>query len=179
MTIQEIAMQLWPFWLLGLMMIITVLCSEHRDLLTVKFKGVLYFLRVMILVSVYRYVIFRFIAPASTLAGAKSMVGFIPWQATFGVFWEDAVYVLPLVILARLYSDKTWYKYVKWPLLILTMISFGSGHMYQGVLASIGLCFCIPFSKKMGMKYGFGTVMACHILYDMITILTLGWIVGA
>jgi hypothetical protein len=107
------------------------------------------------------------------------LVHFIPWQTTLGVFWEDAVHALPLVLLGKMFANKTWYKIAKWPLLAAVMCSFGAGHLYQGVLAACMLSFYIPFSMKMGEKHGFGTVMLCHMMYDLITLLSIGWIVGA
>lgn len=178
MTTQEIAMHLWPCWLMGLIMLVAVFFSEHRDLLKVSFTGLGKFLKSMAIITAFRLVILKLLTPASMLGGIKAMVHLIPWQATAFVYWEDAVHVLPLVILARLYSEKSWYKWIKWPLLLAVMVSFGSGHIYQGALAAVGISFYIPFSKKMGEKYGFGTVMLCHIMYDMLTLLTLAWIVG-
>lgn len=178
MSVQEIAMHLWPCWLMGLVMIMAVLFSEHRDLLRVSLSGLGRFLKSMAIITAFRFLILKFLTSAFALDNIKEMVRMIPWQATSFVYWEDAVHVLPLVIFARMFSGKSWYKWAQWPLLVAVMVSFGSGHLYQGVLAACGISFYIPFSKKMGEKYGFGTVMLCHIMYDMTTLLTLAWIVG-
>ena len=182
MTTQEMAMHLWPCWLMGLIMVIAVLCSEHRDLLKVSFSGLGKFLKWMGTITALRFLLIKgamLLQPENPMiANIKQMVHFIPWQATFGVFWEDAVHVMPLVILARMFGEKTWYKIIQWPLLTAVMVSFGSGHLYQGALAAAGISLYILVSKKMGEKHGFGTVMLCHIMYDMITLLTLAWIVG-
>jgi hypothetical protein len=177
-SLKEIALDLWPCWMLGIMMLIATFNSNHRDLLRVDISGLLRFAKMMVMVTAFRFFIFKVIAPHDMLDNVRSMVHLIPWQATLGVFWEDAVHVLPLVILGRMFGDRKWYKYISWPLLAMVMCSFGAGHTYQGLVAAIGLSFYIPFSMKMGKKYGFGTVMLSHMMYDLITLLSLAWMVG-
>ena len=108
----------------------------------------------------------------------RQAVHFIPWQGTLGVFWEDAVHVFPLVLLARMYGEKLWFKIIRWPLLIATMIAFGAGHLYQGPIAACALSFYIILSMQQGQKNGFGTVIIAHTLYDLITLLSIAWMVG-
>ena len=178
MTIDQIFAELWPCWLLGTLMVITLFFSSHRDLLKTDLRRIGKFVLCMVAVNAIRYIMFKYVASQEMIQNIKDMVHFIPWQATLATFWEDAVHVIPLVILERLFFEKTWYKYVKMPLLLLVMIAFGSGHLYQGVLAAIGLSFYIPLSMNMGKKYGFGTVMLCHMGYDLSTLLFFGWMLG-
>lgn len=178
MSFQELAAGLFPFWCMGILMIVAVFFSEHRDLLRVSFKGLGKFLIAMGFLTVYRFVVFKFLAPPEMLENLRHAVHFLPWQGTLGVFWEDAVHVIPLVLLARTCADKLWYKIVKWPLLIMVMIAFGAGHLYQGPVAAAALSFYIILSMKQGQKNGFGTVMIAHVLYDLITLLSIAWMVG-
>ena len=179
MDLKEIAMPLWPCWMLGIIMLCTVFNSKHRDLIRVDAMGVLKFLRWMVMLTAIRFVFLKFLAPESMIEQVKFMVHFLPWQATLGVFWEDACHTLPLVLLGRIFQKSKWYSRAATPLMLGVMLSFGSGHMYQGLLASVALAFYIPFSIKLGKKYGFGTVMICHILFDLITLLSFKAIVGA
>lgn len=179
MSIKEIAEHLWPCWMIGIFMLSAVWGSKHRDVLRVDLKGILKFLILMTVLTIYRAAVFKWIAPPNMIESAREMVSFLPWQVTLGVFWEDACHSLPLVLLGKVFQKAKWYKYCSLPLLVLVMASFAVGHLYQGVLAAIAISFYIPFAMKMGKKYGFGTVMICHILYDMITLLSLKWLVGA
>lgn len=118
------------------------------------------------------------------------------------VFWEDAFYVLPLYLIYKVekgyyFNIKYWGQSVKqigsrfkipWlakkvktihfqPILLaaalVLSINFALGHMYQG-WGGVVVTFFYPFfiSFRYGKKVGFGTVMACHILYDFITFYT-------
>jgi hypothetical protein len=178
MNFQEIAQQLLPCWILGLFVIYAVRDSQYKDLLRVEFSPIVKFLKFMLIITAYRFIIFKFFTPHDMIEQIKETSNFIPIGATMGVFWEDAVHALPLVILGKMFGQKTWYKWIRWPLLIGVMLSFGSGHLYQGTFAAAALSFYIPFSMSKGDKYGFGTIMLCHMLYDALTLLSLRWMVG-
>ena len=81
------------------------------------------------------------------------------------VFWEDCFYALPIY-----YAFKYLNKWPAWIFAIILSAHFGAGHVYQGVGTAIFLSiYPIFIANKFGVKYGFGTVMVCHILYDMFT----------
>ena len=85
------------------------------------------------------------------------------------VFWEDAFFVLPIYFAMK--RCRIW---VAVPLIIVLSAIFGMGHAYQGywgIFVTSLYPFCISY--RFGKKYGFGTVMICHILYDFATIYTL------
>ena len=85
------------------------------------------------------------------------------------VFWEDAFFAMPMVYVIRKYSKWIWI-----PFVIAMSAMFGMGHGYQGMWA-IAVTAVYPYfiSYKYGTKNGFGTVMCCHIIYDVVTYFTL------
>lgn len=179
MDIREVAMQLWPCWVLGVFVIYQVWKSEHREILKVDFKALGTFLKWMLFITAVRFIGLKLVAPDGMVEDARQLVNFLPWQTTLGVFWEDAVYTMPLFLLGKIHAGKKWYERLKIPLLIVAMISFGAGHVYQGGIAAIALSLYLPWSMGMAKRYGYGTVMAGHVLYDMITLLSLKVMLGA
>jgi hypothetical protein len=178
MTVQEFALRMWPAWTLGLLMLFLVKNSKYSFMLRVDKKGLLKFCCFLTFITAFRFVMFRYFTPAGELSSAKEMANFLPWQVTFGVFWEDMCHTVPLAILGKMFAKEMWYKIARIPLLILVMFAFGSGHVYQGLFAAFALSFYIPYTLKMGKKYGFGTVMICHMAYDLTTLLSLKWMLG-
>lgn len=179
MTFQEMALRMFPYWIMGLFMLFVTYQSKHRDLLRVEWKPVLKWMGFLGILTAYRAILFHFFSNNDTLQDMTSGAMMIPWQATLTVFWEDACHTLPLVILARaLGNDKWWKKGLMWAAIAMVMVSFGLGHVYQGYWAAFFLSFYIPFTYKKGQEVGFGTVMICHSLYDLATILTLQFFLG-
>ena len=179
MNISEVAERMWPAWAMGLIMILLVKNSKHANILKVDKKGLFRFAKWMAVITLVRFIALRFLAPQELIDQLRQTVNFLPWQTTLGVFWEDMCHTVPLVILGRMYAKEKWYQRLRLPLMAMVMFSFGSGHMYQGAFASCLLSLYIPVTMKLGKKYGFGTVMLCHMFYDMATLLSLKWIVGA
>ena len=179
MTMRDMAEMLWPAWLLGLIMFLLVKNSKHADLLRVDKKGLRNFAWFLFGVTAIRFVMFKYLAPPQEIAQARELANLIPWQACLMVYWEDLVHVVPLAILGRMFAQKRWYQLIKIPLLILVMIAFGSGHVYQGFFAAFCLSFYIPYTLMLGKKYGFGTIILCHMSYDLTTTLFLKWMLGS
>lgn len=177
MSFAEIALRMWPMWVMGLFMIFSVYHSEYRNLLRVQVKPILKWILFLIGLTAYRIIMLKYFSgPFKAQSGGVMM---IPWQATLTVFWEDACHGLPLAIMSlKMGQDKLWKKIVMWAAIIFTMFSFGLGHVYQGAIAAFFLSFYIPFTYKKGQEIGFGTVMICHTLYDLVTILTLKLFLG-
>lgn len=174
MTFTEMALRMYPYWIMGLFMLFVTYQSKHRDLLRIQWKSVGKWILFLGGLTVYRIVLFKYFGDHEYLKEAAEGALTIPWQATLTVFWEDLCHTVPLVILSRwLGNDKLWKKALTWLAIIAVMISFGLGHVYQGAIAAFVLSFYIPFTFKKGQEVGFGTVMLCHVLYDLVTILTL------
>ena len=126
-----------------------------------------------------RFVLFKLFPMHGSMGEAAKNIVQIPWFLAFGVFWEDMLHALPLILLQKLIGTQK----KTWPIHILAtaviMASFGLGHTYQGAFAAFALSFYIPYSVQLGKKFGLGTVMICHILYDLSTILFLKFMLGA
>jgi membrane protease YdiL (CAAX protease family) len=83
------------------------------------------------------------------------------------VFWEDAVFTLPILFWERYSNPSKWLVY---PVLAASAIFFGMGHLYQGIMGGVMAAFYLfVISYGYGKKHGLGTVMICHVLYDMLT----------
>lgn len=179
MTFQEMALRMYPCWILGLFMMYAVWNSKYKKLLRVEPKKIVKWLAFLGMLTIYRIIIFKFFSGNAKLHDMTSGAMMIPWQATLTVFWEDACHGLPLAIISlMLGKDKPWKKAVRWSAIALVALSFGLGHVYQGYLAAALLSLYVPFTFKKGQEVGFGTVMICHTLYDLATIITIKTFLG-
>lgn len=178
MSFTQAALQLWPCWMLGILMIYLTWKSEHRNILRIEPGAVFKFVKFLGLITVFRFVVFKFLMPDSMAESALTMANMIPIGALFGVFWEDAVHSMPLVLAGLMWGTHKWYPWLSKAALGMVMLSFACGHIYQGVIPAMGISLYILVSIGMGKKYGFGTVMLCHILYDMSTILSIRLMLG-
>lgn len=179
MTFTEIALRMFPYWLMGLLMMFAVWNSQYKELLRVQPKSVLKWVGFLALLTIYRVAMFKIFSGNQNLHDMTSGAATIPWQATFTVFWEDACHGLPLAIMSmRLGSDKLWKRILMLAAIVLVSLSFGLGHVYQGYVAAFFLSFYVPFSYRRGQEIGFGTIMICHTLYDLSTILTIKHFLG-
>ncbi len=176
MDLKSVALTMYPYWLLGAAMVWATARSSAKELVRVERKSVLKWVRFLCNITVLRVIMFL-LFKNQFIEGAKA-VSVIPWPLTLTVFWEDACHGLPLLLIQRLIGTKKW----TWPihglLTAMVMFEFGLGHVYQGVLAATALSFYIPYSIHLGKKYGFGTVMIGHTLYDLFTILTIKLVMG-
>lgn len=179
MDFKQMAEGLFPCWVLGLSMLYLVKNSKYADTLRVSKEGLWKFAKFLLFITAIRAVSMKFLTSPETAEGIRNTIGMIPWQGMLGVFWEDACNALALTILAKMLSKKEWFKYLYVPLMALMSLSFGSGHMYEGVGAVAMLTFYIPITMRLGKKYGFGTVMLCHMAYDLTTFFTFKIVLGA
>ena len=171
MTFSEIAIRMYPSWIMGLFMLFTTYNSKYKNLLRVELKPTLKWLKILAIITIIRIVIFKI---AGHNVNPNQGAGMIPWQIVFTVFWEDLCYGLPLAIFSSALGNETkWKRIVTTIMIIAMMLSFGLGHVYQGYFAAFALSFYIPFTFKKGQEVGFGTIMVGHVLYDLITILTI------
>lgn len=172
MDMKTIALHMWPLWLLGVSMLIATYRSEHRDLIRVDKEAIKKWTGSLLLIALFRILSWKYLL--GPIMGDKvNAVLSIPWQMTLTVFWEDACHTLPLVLLARFLGESIPAKVIYYLMLAMVTVSFGLGHVYQGYFAAALLSMAIPYTVKLGKKYGFGTMMLGHMLYDLTTILTL------
>jgi hypothetical protein len=97
-------------------------------------------------------------------------LGMVPYWRLALVFWEDAFFAIPIYYMKDRWQ---WSKHIWLPIVAVLSIIFGLGHMYQGEWAFFATLL-VPyfFFYRFGKRFGFGTTMVCHILFDMITIAT-------
>lgn len=168
MSALDMALRMWPMWALGFMMILIAVTTGNKDLLKVDRKSVFSWVKILAIISAMRAVIFYFSWDYS-----KEMfkaVSWLPLETTTMVWWEDAAHTLPLLLLFRLIGTS---KRV-WPIhaLAFTLVwaSFLMGHVYQGWFAAILISAYIPYTLNLSKEKGLGTIMICHVLYDLATI---------
>jgi len=177
MDLKTIAENMYPFWILGVMVMGAVIAAGRKNLLRVETKPVINWSIFLVLLTVWRIMVAKFASYHGMQGTEETFV--IPWAASFTVFWEDACHGLPVLLLRQLIGVHRWWaKILNFAMLLITMLSFGMGHLYQGVLPALILCFYVPYSIRCGKKYGFGTVMACHMLYDLVTLLFIQYFSG-
>ena len=179
MDIKYFVTNMYPYWLLGIFVIFATIFAGYKNVVRVEKDAMIKWLRFLLIITFYRVILFKAFPNNPMLKDAIKNVTSIPWQITPSVFWEDACHGMPLFFVQMwLGTDKLWKQVVHGLLLAMVMVEFGLGHVYQGIPAAIALSFYIPYSIKLGKKFGFGTVMIGHILFDLTTILTLKLFAG-
>jgi hypothetical protein len=167
-----------PYWLMGAFVGYSVWKSDYKDLLAVNKRSIIKFTLFMLAVSAYR--IWKLKTEISHGIDLSSLepVKRLPIGATLFVGWEDLCFSLPLVFMRRLIGTSKWAMPLHWLLTFATMISFGSGHIYQGFLAAAFISLYIPFAVKFAVEKGFGTIMINHSIYDFLTMLAIRIVLG-
>lgn len=178
MDLKTMALAMYPYWILGAGVLSATAFAGFKDLIRVEKTAIVAFLKFIGILTLYRVILFTLFPHFGPFADSAKNVLQIPWPLTLTVFWEDACHGLPLVLLRKLIGTRKW----TWPIhgffTAMIMLEFGLGHLYQGVAAAALLSLYIPYSIKMGQKYGFGTVMICHTLFDLTTVLSLKFLLG-
>lgn len=142
-------------------------------MLRIEKKALLKFVPFLLMLTVYRVILFKFLISAEFVKQSLAPVLGLPTQAVLTVFWEDAVHTLPILLLTNLLGNTRFSKIVRFMSTVFMMLVFGTGHIYQGLFASALLMLYIPYTLKLGKKYGVGTVMVGHTAYDLVTLITL------
>lgn len=173
MNFLDFALELYPYWLMGVFVIWATIQSGNKDVVRIDWKAISKWIVVLACLALYRFCVFKLFPNAPALKSAAKIVTQIPLAITLMTPWEDAMHCLPLILLQRLIGTK-WYT---WPIhglaILILMISFGAGHLYQGIFSAVLLSLYVPYSVRLGKRLGVGTVMVGHVLYDFTTLLTL------
>lgn len=179
MDIKTLTLMMYPYWILGIFVVLATVFAGHKDVVRVEKQSVFKWVKFLFMLTIYRFILFKLFPHFSIFVEAQKNITSIPWPLTLTVFWEDACHGLPLLLLQRWTGmDKTWKKVLNYTLMGLVMIEFGAGHMYQGIMAALFLMLYVPYSIKYAKKYGFGTVMICHTLFDLSTILAFKYLLS-
>lgn len=175
MNFTTFASNMYPFWILGVVIMGITTAAGYKHLLRVEKKPIVKWGLFLFYVTLWRL----FMSKILNFHGVSNpqSISILPIATAFTVFWEDACHGLPLLILKKATKNRRWAKPIYWILLLIIMTEFGLGHIYQGPLAAIVLSFYIPYSIKVGEKYGFGTVIFCHMMYDLVTLLFIHYMI--
>ena len=157
----QFASVMYPNWILGFGVFCLVMSTKERKLLKINWKGLFCWASFLLVLSVFR------IAMVKAEGVPEDMPPLISMWTTLFVWWEDMAHAVPLALFKRLVGKK--YKYIYNILLLMTMFSFGLGHIWQSPFAAVLLSAYIPLAVRAGEKYGFGTVMIAHMAYDFCT----------
>ena len=150
---------------------LTILVSIFRsNVMRVELNKVASFLALLVIVTCARIAAYDFMVDIDPnyMPKIPPELYYAPVWHFMLVFWEDAFFVLPMILA---------FKYLKKSIAILVAITlsliFAHGHLYQGYIA-VAITSLYPYfiSYKYSKKFGMGTVMVCHILYDFITFYT-------
>lgn len=171
MDFTTVAQNMFPFWILGLFIMYMVLSLGQKHILRVDKKQVVKWIRLLFRITFWRFVLFKVLAFGSIFGISVKNAAIMPIGMSLTVFWEDAVFGVMLFILQKNIGENKWLKPIYWAVLAIAMVLFSSMHLYQGWLWASIIGFYIPLSVKLGKKYGFGTVMICHMLYDLFTMI--------
>ena len=177
MSFLSFAARMFPYWSFGALMGWAVWKSDYKDLLRFQWKSFSKFFLFMAFVSVYRYAMLR-LAIHSGMNLHLDAIKSLPIGAVFFVPWENLAHSIPLVLFRRMIGTSKWV----WPIhalaMAVIMISFGLGHTYQGIFSACFISLAVPLDVHWGQKVGFGTTMAAHVLYDLLTIMTIRMALG-
>lgn len=127
-----------------------------RDRLSVKLDGVAKFLSLLTLIGLIKICLWD-----GKITETNPYD--IPMSSFLLVFLEDVFYVMVPFYITNKMENKTK-KIAVW---IFFSLIFGVAHRYQGVLA-IFITAMYPYfiSNHFARKTSFGTVMACHFIWD-------------
>lgn len=168
---------MYPSWLLGISIILMVLWSGNKHFLRVNFGALKKWAHLLVIATFWKMIVYKVFEFGSVL-GSLGNASFIPMSMAFTVFWEDAVFGLPLMLLRLKIGKRKWPLPFYWLYMALAMVIFGSGHMYQGPIRACLLSLYVPLTVRIGQKHGFGTVMIGHIMYDLATLAFIKFMYG-
>lgn len=177
MSFTEFALRMFPYWALGGIMFWAIWKSDYKDLLRFDLKTFAKFFAYMAVVSIFRYFMIKTIIHYGAGSNFQAVKG-LPIGAVFFVFWEEMAHTAPLILLRRMIGTSKW----TWPIhglaTAIVLVSFGLGHVYEGVFAAMIIPLYILFGISFGQKRGLGTLMAAHTLYDFLTLLVVKLAIG-
>lgn len=157
----DIATQLYQLWFPISIGILFFIIIKDRKQLDIKLDGVAKFIAFMFILMFVKICLWN-----GQYVMTSKKVGM---SSFLFVFLEDVFFVMTPFYICKLLENK----YLK--LLVWTMFSllFAVGHIYLSpVWACITLLYPYFISYRYAKKTSFGTVMACHFLYDcFITVL--------
>lgn len=149
--------------------------KQFPGICRVKLASVWKFFLVMMAITAFRFIVHKTVGLPIRPENDASPMYTIQIIYLFSVFWEDAVFTLPILVADKLKAPNL----LKMGMFALSSIAFASGHIDYGLPWAFLTLFYVPFiSYKYGKENGLGTVMVCHVLYDLITILSFRYLLS-
>jgi hypothetical protein len=143
-----------------------ILYIFHKDFMKIDWNGVSNFVGFMALVVCFKLALWQWFKQYEGSFTAPTVYNLDSWRISL-VFWEDMCFG-GSIFLIRKFIRPLW----AWlPMVIAFSVVFGLGHIYQGwIIGGVACLYPYFISYRYGKKYGLITVMACHILYDNISV---------
>lgn len=178
MDLKTFAEHMYPFWILGVMVLGLVIAAGQKHILRIERKPVLKWFAFLGIITAIRFLACKFFH-LQGMGSSANQITALPPLVALTVWWEDLCHTVPLFIFRKLIgNNKWWTKLLHSILMTAVMVEFGLGHLYQSVLAAFLLSFYIPYTLKKGEQYGFGTIMICHVTYDFVTLIFVRYLLG-
>jgi hypothetical protein len=153
----------YDWYLIASISIIVLASIFDKKQMDIDFGGVAKFLAFLSILTVFRICTYK----PSPIAPDTYNIQF--YDLLF-VFLEDAFFVMIPYYITKVIKNK-FAIFLIW---LIASAIFGSYHLYQGVFTAVLISFYPYFiSRKYAIRTSFATVMACHVLYDVCTLLTL------
>lgn len=167
--VREMLREMMPYFpFIAIIAMIAIRFTKEKEIMRISWDKLAQFTTALCVLAMARLLGYQFLLDTGNLEALPRL----PWQiesqkwALGLVFWEDMFFAVPLYYI---------WKYMKtqWLQITLTVIIsalFGLGHAYQG-WNMVFISALLPYfvSYRYGKKYGFGTCMLGHIMYDVST----------
>lgn len=153
------------------MLIIPRINKAEKDLFKVSWPQMAQWSAFLLALAIFRIMQMDYMIEHGLMAFPRTPPAFASGLYHLGlVFWEDFFFAIPIYFIMKK-CERRWLR-----ILSISLISllFGLGHGYQGLHAIVLMTFMPYFvTYHYGKKYGFGTTMLAHVMYDCTTLFTI------
>ena len=151
---------------IAIVAMIVIRFTKDKDIIRISWDKLTQFMVFLVILAMFRLLQYQFLLDSGVMQSIPTIPPMIDMQKwTLGlVFWEDMFFAVPIFYIWK-YMNRTWLQIL---LTVLISVVFGYGHAYQGTSGIVMASFLPYFvSYRFGKKYGFGTCMLGHIMYDV------------
>lgn len=155
--------------IIAIVAMIAIRFTKDRDIIRISWDKLAQFTAFLVILAMFRLLQYQFLLDMGIMKVLPTLPPMIDMQKwTLGlVFWEDMFFGVPLFYIWK-YMNRTWLKVL---LTVMISLVFGYGHAYQGMSGVVWASFLPYFvSYGFGKKYGYGTCMLGHVMYDVSTV---------
>jgi hypothetical protein len=168
--LRNILETIFPFLpLVAIVGMVAIRFTKDKDVIRISWDKLAQWTAFLVILAIFRLLQYDFLLNAGALRGIPTIPPMIDMEKwTLGlVFWEDMFFGVPLYYIWK-YMNRKWLQIA---LTLIISAVFAYGHAYQGITGVIWAAF-LPYyvSYNVGKRYGFGTSMLGHIMYDVSTV---------